>query len=1155
MLKQIIRLVCLAVMVVMGSNYAYAYNPAIYATNSKLASGKWVKITIPESGMYEITYDELRAMGFTNPSQVKLYGNGGERINEKLSASPYDDLKRVPILRKNNKICFYGRGPVSYTISNTSTSPHFTRIFNPYSQVGCYFLTEDSGTDTKPSVQNQVELTDYVNMPTSLNFFHHEKDEVTVSNSGKEMLGEEFTQGRLLIDYYLPNIADSNVVVHTAVGSSASWRGYVNAVLHNAAGSDTTAYSTTSSAISPPSDYMYYFYVNPYAWLKLRHPAEYGQFEPLILYPSSEGSSDELSVMMSYLDFFIITYTRQNVFHTGDDNQFLMGYVRTTGNERFLLPNASSDVVVWNINNNNAPKEVVTTTYNDQSGHGLFFTSPAASLSFYVAFDPSKTLKKISSYENVENQNLHALAIPNMLIITTKLYMEQANRLADMHRAVDGIDVAVVDHEQVFNEFSSGTRDAMAYRLMCKMFYDRDTNKDKFKHLLLFGTGSFDNREILGEHPNNLLTYESDDSNSKNNSYTCDDFFGFLDDASGNTPGSEKLRIGVGRITCNDVEQARNDVDKIVEYYATPDYGVWRNNALIITDAPDSATYMFEGEGYKNMIEVDYKTNMHVNMVHNTMFPRSNADLTKTVARREATEGKQQLAQFLKEGMNFATYVGHSGPMMFTKVNNMWTTADVSSNSYPHWPFMSTACCDVAHFDNDTHGIAELMFHKRNGGAIALLTSCRMVATSSNDKLNQNFIRGLFDTEDTDGVTTFGEAYMKSKLGFTTHDENKLSFFLLGDPALKFRIPVSRFKITKVNGTNMVDSTSLATINPLTQFVIQARVLDANGNLDASFNGDATVTLYDKQEFFTNVHHKVNSVMIERDVYFNRPKLAEVTGRVTNGIFTGTMVAPKQVLAQNENVLMRCYAHKDNSDYMVNGSTTQVKMLAFDENLAIQDNTAPVITAMYVNDEATFTDGASVGSSAMLYITATDDIAINVQENQRLNSMSLILDGGKTSFSDVDCYMSVTDNGKLVSIDYPLDNLLEGMHTLTYTVYDVVGNKTSRTITFMVEDGGGSITLVADKWPAYRGEEVNFDMESDMAHMPEMIIRVTDATGKLVWRTTTTSFPVTWNMKDMDGNTVPAGLYRYFGSYKDGTKSGGTPISKLIVLDALKSAH
>ena len=49
----------------MCASYAGAFNTSIYATQSKLATGKWVKIMIPESGVYQITYTELRAMGFT----------------------------------------------------------------------------------------------------------------------------------------------------------------------------------------------------------------------------------------------------------------------------------------------------------------------------------------------------------------------------------------------------------------------------------------------------------------------------------------------------------------------------------------------------------------------------------------------------------------------------------------------------------------------------------------------------------------------------------------------------------------------------------------------------------------------------------------------------------------------------------------------------------------------------------------------------------------------------------------------------------------------------------------------------------------------------------------------------------------------------------
>ena len=1137
---------CVVLMAIFGIGYAGAFNPSIYATQSRLATGKWVKVSIPENGMYEITYDELLEMGFNDPTHVHVYGVGGNRINEQLNGSAVDDLTQVPILRVNNKICFYANGPVSFSISDYNTTPHFTRVFNPYSQIGCYFLTEESSADLTPAKKTVVTVSSYVNCPSSLGYFYHERELVSMSSSGKEMLGENFSKSPVLIDYYLPHLSDSSVVVQSVIAANASEVTYANAVLHSGVAADTTSYTVASSRIYKPSTTnVHYNIASPYGSLKLSDPAEHGQFEPFLTFTSDEGYS-----IIARLDYFILTYKHQNILADAPDNQLIMGYGATSGSERFLLPDAPSGTVVWYISNTKSPMLVTTSRYTDMRSRGLCFFSAPLSSSNYIAFDPTKTLKKIKSYESVANQNLHGMAVPDLLIITTDAFKEQADRLADMHRAVDGIDVAVVTQDQVFNEFSSGTRDGMAYRLLCKMLYDRDHSK--FKNLLLFGTGSFDNRELMGTHPNDLLTYQSDNSNYSNLSYTSDDFFGFLDDNSGANISNDKLRIGVGRITCTDVDEARSDVDKIVEYYANPDYGVWRNSAFVMSDAQDNGEYMFQGQGYKNQIDNALNTGMNVNTAHNSMYPRSTTQPSFTVDRKTATEAKQQIAFQLKAGAYFATYVGHAGAVSFTKTNKMWTTGDVSRTSYPHFPIMSTACCNVAHYDNDSRGIAELMFHKRDGGAIALLTSSRMVYSSPNDKLNRNFIEALFSYDANGVMPTIGEAYKQAKLGFTSSDVNKMSFFLLGDPALRVNYPLSLFNITSVNGTDVTD-TLKATISPLCKFEVRAQVVDADGNIDTGFNGDAVMTLYDREKLYTTLSFKVDGVNEDRDIYYDRPKIAEISGRVVNGMFTGEMIAPKSPLALDEDVLLRVYAHKDNSDRMVNGFTKQVTMLPFDETAAVNDNQAPVITAMYMNDEATFADGAMVAPDAMLYISATDDMGINMQSNSAHNSMKLQLDGGKQSYGEVTCYATIADDGKTVYIEFPLSNLSEGMHTLTYTVYDMLGNSATRTITFMV--GQASVVdLVADKMPAFVDGAVNFDVDTELTLAPEMVLRVTDATGHLVWMTTTSSFPVSWDMTDMNGNKVPAGLYRYFGTYNDGVNYGGTPINKLIVLDPVKTA-
>ena len=208
---------------------------------------------------------------------------------------------------------------------------------------------------------------------------------------------------------------------------------------------------------------------------------------------------------------------------------------------------------------------------------------------------------------------------------------------------------------------------------------------------------------------------------------------------------------------------------------------------------------------------------------------------------------------------------------------------------------------------------------------------------------------------------------------------------------------------------------------------------------------------------------------------------------------------------------------------------------------------------MFLNDETAFADGAVVAPNAMLYITASDNEGISMQANSAACTMKLMLDGGKQSYEDVTCYAAVSDGGKTVDVEFPLSNLSEGQHTLTYMVYDMLGNEASRTITFMVGQNG-VVDLVADKMPAFLDGTVSFDVETELTRVPDMVVRVTDATGKLMWMTTASSFPVTWDMKDMNGNKVPAGLYRYFGTYNDGVNYGGTSINKLIVLDPLTTA-
>ena len=70
-----------------------------YAAHSVLASGKWAKIRVSETGIHQLTADVVRRAGFSDISKVKIYGYGGNLQNEALYAQDIretDDLKEVP---------------------------------------------------------------------------------------------------------------------------------------------------------------------------------------------------------------------------------------------------------------------------------------------------------------------------------------------------------------------------------------------------------------------------------------------------------------------------------------------------------------------------------------------------------------------------------------------------------------------------------------------------------------------------------------------------------------------------------------------------------------------------------------------------------------------------------------------------------------------------------------------------------------------------------------------------------------------------------------------------------------------------------------------------------------------------------------------------
>ena len=518
------------------------------------------------------------------------------------------------------------------------------------------------------------------------------------------------------------------------------------------------------------------------------------------------------------------------------------------------------------------------------------------------------------------------------------------------------------------------------------------------------------------------------------------------------------------------------------------------------------------------------------NKVYVTQFP------TDPVS-NSSVEGKRSVYSQLQAGQYFMTYVGHANPVSLTKALKLWTSNDSKSLTNSHLPIVTTACCDVARFDGDERGLMETMFHNPNGGAIAMVASTRSAYAYGNDALNQAFAKAMFCYTTEGHMPTLGEAYMLCKQAFgQSVNYNKMMFVLLGDPAIKINYPKPYFKITKINGnqvgTSSINSGALQTVT------VEAMVYTPDGTtVDNTFNGDATLTIYD--------YEKKETTYNNRDIFFPRSLLTQVTGRVVNGVFNGQAVIPRYTLNPGAYGLLSVYAHRDNSDEMVNGSFDKLILAAYSatNSHTVNDNTPPTIDAIYFNNEEEFQRCTMVPTNSTLYIRATDDYSFNNQYNSLGNSMDIKLDAGIVSYNNVSSFSTMLEGGKILMVQMPM-NLTQGSHTLEYTVYDVGGNRASRTINFSV-GGQNTLELTVAEQPALR--DATFNIETTFTTIPDVEIKVFDHMGYLKWHTTTSNFPYHWDLRTNSGSPLPAGVYHFYGKYNDGTTYGGTSTGTLII--------
>lgn len=807
---------------------------------------------------------------------------------------------------------------------------------------------------------------------------------------------------------------------------------------------------------------------------------------------------------------------------------------------RFVISEANSNTLVFDVTDALNVKRVEA----DLNGSELSFTIPAGRLREFVLVQTNQTFPSPEVVGEVASSNLHGLEQRDMIIISAPSLVQQAERLAVAHREKDGLTVEVVTPEAIYNEFSSGTPDATAYRRLMKMFYDRSSSLgNPPKYLLLFGDGIYDNRGISGEvqgvsRSNMLLTFQSQESLNVY-SYATDDYFAFLEDNSGSNFSRDKMCVGVGRFPIRTVTEATQMVDKTISYMENKDSGSWKNNVTFVADDgnnEDSFTtnHMKQADQLAEAIE-EMQPGFLVNKVYFDAYKRSSLGTYPDV--------HNEIEKLLKSGQLLINYTGHGSTTHWAD-ESVWTQTDINNSSYKHLPVWVTATCDFTRFDDVKTSAGESVFLNPTSGGIALFTTTRVVFSGNNANLNKALIDNLFQ-EGANSRYTLGEAMMYTKRQL--NDSNKLNFILIGDPALKFAYPEYKARVTAVNGEAVSDEPF--EFKALFRITVEGEILNPSGSFAADFTGVLSSTIFDSQSSITTLGNSS-----EKFTYLDYPNTIYI-GRdsVRNGKFSFTFMVPKDISYSNKKGKLNLYASSETKeaqgsffDFIVGGTS----------DTAETDTIGPEIRQIYLNDSS-FVSGDKVNTTPYFVAKLWDKSGVNITGSSVGHDMMLTIDSMPSMSYNLNSYYALlpdSENEGLVQFSIP--ELEPGMHTAEFKVWDILNNSTTYTFTFEVAEGlkPNLIEMYATPNPAR--DQVEFFLHHNR---PESNLKVTvmvyDMTGKFLWSTEKSgsselfkAYIVTWNLTDNGGRRLRPGVYLYRAAISTNNSKEATKANKLIIL-------
>ncbi|HSO75940.1 MAG TPA: C25 family cysteine peptidase, partial [Blastocatellia bacterium] len=454
------------------------------------------------------------------------------------------------------------------------------------------------------------------------------------------------------------------------------------------------------------------------------------------------GASD-----VSLVDYIRITYWHA---YTAESNSLRF----TAAGKQIVTVDgfSNSQVRVFDVTDSNSIQELLGTIKKGSSGFNLTIAVQGLGQRTLLAMTGDRAERAASVTANRPS----GWRLPNQaadLVIFTRGEFASAIEPLRNLRQSQGLHTAIVDIEDVYDEFSYGNQSPQALKDF--LFYATSNWRLSPRFVLLAGDSSYDPKNYLGLGAYDLVPTRLIDTRFMETA--SDDWFVDFD-------GDGAPEAAVGRLPVRTALDAARIVAKLLSYH----HSKLADDVLLVSDTNDGYDFESVSAQLRRLIP-DTARVEEIN--------RGQAD---------AATVRSNLLRALSRGPRLVNYVGHGSSDQWR--GNLLTSTDAGAltNRQNLSLFFSMTCLNGFFHDPALESLAEGLLKSR-GGAVAVWASSGMSEPGGQAAMDREIFKLIFDSISAGSLPqTIGEATTRAKAGVSDGDVRR-TWILFGDPSTRLR--------------------------------------------------------------------------------------------------------------------------------------------------------------------------------------------------------------------------------------------------------------------------------------------------------------------------------------------------------------------------------